>query len=97
MQAAVQFIESGADPLPKVEKLDRAALNAALAAAEDGQGWSDLAAIAVSAGPDDLERLEQLRLLTLETLSEQGSTAFKQLSLVIKLLRRRLLVPAGRD
>jgi hypothetical protein len=89
MQAAIQFIEGGADPLPKAAKLSRAALNAALEAAQAGQGWSDLAAIAVSAGPEDLDRLERLRDLSMQTLSEEGNTAFKQLSLIIKLLRRQ--------
>jgi hypothetical protein len=94
MQAAVQFIQSGADPLPKVARLSRTALDTALDDALAGRGWSDLAAIAVSAGPEDLDRLERLRDLSMQTLSQEGNVAFKQLSLIIKLLRR---APRGRD
>ena len=89
MQAAIQFIEAGADPLPKTAKLSRSALDAALDAAEEGEGWSTLGSIAASAGPEDLDRLERLRGLSMQVLSEEDNTAFRQLSLIIKLLRRR--------
>jgi hypothetical protein len=69
--------------------LTRAELKAALDEAERNNGLhGDILPIAVSASPEDLPRLEAIRVKTMDVVSDLGNKRFRAWSDAIKMVRR---------
>ena len=91
IQAAIAYLRADAPIFgANGNKLEPAALAEALAAAEADNGLrADFAAIAASAGPNDLDALERIRVRTTHVPSDLGNRRFHDWTNVINAVRRR--------
>ncbi len=91
MEAALEHLRG--DPKPygaTAKKLAGEELRAELEKARKSNGLEgDAAAIAASAGRDELAMLEEIRRKTLDVLSDKGNKRFREWTLVLKTVRRR--------
>jgi HEAT repeat protein len=92
MTAAIKYLKSEPKPFGSdATKLTKEELQAALAAAKKANGLQgDMKAIAASAGSDDLEQLEAIRLKAMDVPSDKGNRAFTGWTQVIRAVRRRV-------
>jgi hypothetical protein len=92
MTAAVELIRAGRSALPdSARKLDKEDLSKALDEADRANGLSgDVEGIAGSAGPNELERLEEIRRKAMGVPSDKGNLWFRRWTGAIKVVRRPL-------
>jgi hypothetical protein len=91
MMAAIEQSRAGRKPLPDgARKLGKEDLSKALDEADRANGLAgDVEGIATSAGPEELERLEEIRRKAMGVPSDLGNKWFRRWTGVLKAIRRR--------
>lgn len=91
IDAAIENCAGAKTTSEGVPKLNKEQLQAALLKVNNENGYKgDFAAIAASAGRDELDRLEEIRQKTLEFRSKKGVQLFENWTEVITAVRRRV-------